>query len=213
MEQYITGTPVASIIFIFTIVSSLYAFSNPEVFGKLMLHPYSVSRGRRIYSVITSGLIHKDWGHLIMNMLSYFFFAFKLEATFVQFNPKWGHIQFAFLYIISLILSDISSIIKHKEDSWYNSLGASGAVCAVVFSSILFNPMATMYVMPIPFPINSVIYGFLFLAYCMYAARIARDNINHDAHFYGALTGVLVTVLYYPGILSFFFNQISGRLS
>ena len=213
MEQYITGTPVASIIFLFTVVSSLYAFSNPSVFEKLMLHPYSVSRGKRIYTVITSGLIHKDWGHLIMNMFSYFFFAFRLEATFVQYNPQLGHFMFAGLYIISLILSDISSIIKHREDFSYNSLGASGAVCAVVFSSILFDPLATMYVMPIPFPINSVIYGFLFLGYCMYASRISRDNINHDAHFYGALTGVVVTVIFFPGILSYFFSQIAGRFA
>ena len=213
MEQYITGTPVASIIFLFTVVSSLYAFSNPSVFEKLMLHPYSVSRGKRIYTVITSGLIHKDWGHLIMNMFSYFFFAFRLEATFVQYNPQLGHFMFAGLYIISLILSDISSIIKHREDFSYNSLGASGAVCAVVFSSILFDPLATMYVMPIPFPINSVIYGFLFLGYCMYASRISRDNINHDAHFYGALTGVVITIIFFPGILSYFFSQIAGRFA
>lgn len=211
MEQYITGTPVASIIFLFTIVTSLYAFYNPEVYDKLMLNPYSVSRGKRVYSVITSGLIHKDWGHLFMNMFSFTFFAFQLEETLVEYNPVWGHYQFAILYVVSLILSDISTIIKHKNDSWYNSLGASGAVCAVVFSSILFHPMSQMYVMPIPFPINSVIYGFLFLGYCIYAARLSRDSINHDAHFYGALTGVAITIAFYPQIVSLFIQQVTGR--
>jgi len=211
MEQYITGTPVASIIFLFTIVSSLYAFSNPEVYDKLMLNPYSVSRGRRVYSLITSGLIHQDWGHLIMNMFSYFFFAFQLEATFVQYDPQWGHFQFAALYLISLVLSDVSTIIKHKDDSWYNSLGASGAVCAVVFSSILFAPLEVMRLMFIPIPMYAVVYGVLFLGYCIYAARVSRDNINHDAHFYGALTGIIMTVIFYPPIISFFFSQISGQ--
>ncbi len=110
-----------------------------------------------------------------MNMFSYFFFAFQLEETFVQFNPQWGHFQFAALYLISLILSDVSTIIKHKEEFGYNSLGASGAVCAVVFSSILFNPLATMYVMPIPFPINSVIYGFfVFRVLCLCCTYLKR---------------------------------------
>jgi membrane associated rhomboid family serine protease len=145
-----------------------------------------------------------------MNMFSYFFFAFQLEATFVQYNPQWGHFQFAALYLISLVLSDVSTIIKHKDDSWYNSLGASGAVCAVVFSSILFNPKEKLYIM-FAIPINAVIYGFLFLAYCIYAARVSRDNINHDAHFYGALTGIIMTVIFYPPIISFFFSQITGQ--
>ena len=81
MESFINDTPVATLIFIFTIVTSIYAFSNAEVYGKFMLHPYSVSRGRRLYSMITSGLIHKDWTHLLMNMLSFYFYAFTLEKT------------------------------------------------------------------------------------------------------------------------------------
>jgi len=143
MEQYISQTPVASIIFLFTILTSLYAFSNHEIYEKFMLHPYSVSRGQRVYSIITSGLIHKDWGHLFMNMLSYFFFAFTLERII-------GHWQFAVLYIASLALSDLNTILKHKDHFWYNSLGASGAVSAVLFSYILFDPLASMIIFPIP---------------------------------------------------------------
>jgi len=209
METYINDTPVATIIFIFTIVTSIYAFSNAEVYGKFMLHPYSVSRGRRIYSIITSGLIHKDWPHLLVNMLSYYFFAFTLEKTFVSLS-SWGHFQFGLLYIISIILSDITSIFKHKEHFWFNSLGASGAVCAVVFSYILFYPMNKMMIFPIPIPIPAVLYGFLFLGYCVYASRNSRDAINHDAHFYGALTGVLLTIIYYPDIAGYFVNQLTG---
>lgn len=210
MEQYITETPVASVIFIFTIVTSLYAFSNQEVYGKFMLHPYSVSRGQRLYSLITSGLIHKDWMHLFVNMFSYYFFAFPLERTFVQ-NSSWGHLQFGILYLVSIILSDITSILKHKDHFWYNSLGASGAVCAVVFGYILFYPMTGLYIMFIPIAIPAVIYGFLFLGYCYYAARNSNDAINHDAHFYGALTGVLLTVIFYPDVVGYFFGQITGR--
>lgn len=210
MESFINDTPVATIIFIFTIVTSLYAFSNAEVYGKFMLHPYSVSRGRRLYSVITSGMIHKDWGHLLVNMLSFYFFAFTLERTFVSLS-SWGHVQFGVLYVVSIVLSDVSSILKHKEDFWYNSLGASGAVCAVVFSYILFYPMNKMIIFPLPIPIPAVLYGFLFLGYCWYASRNSRDAINHDAHFYGALTGVFLTIIYYPDIAGYFVNQLTGR--
>lgn len=208
MESFITDTPVASIIFIFTIVTSIYAFSNAELYGKFMLHPYSVSRGSRLYSLITSGLIHKDWAHLFVNMLSFYFFAFSLEKTFVSLS-SWGHVQFGLLYFLSIILSDITSVFKHKDHFWFNSLGASGAVCAVVFSYILFYPMNKMMIFPIPIPIPAVIYGFLFLAYCWYAARNSRDAINHDAHFYGALTGVFLTILYYPDIAAYFIRQIA----
>lgn len=209
MEQYITETPVATVIFLFTLITSIYAFSNQGVYGKFMLHPYSVSRGERLYSIITSGLIHKDWTHLIVNMLSYYFFAFPLERTFVN-NSSWGHVQFGVLYLVSIILSDITSILKHKDHFWYNSLGASGAVCAVVFGYIMFYPMTGIYIMFIPIAIPAVIYGFLFLGYCYYAARNSRDSINHDAHFYGALTGALLTIIFYPDVVGYFIRQVTG---
>jgi membrane associated rhomboid family serine protease len=142
-------------------------------------------------------------------MLSYYFFAFTLERTFASYS-SWGHVQFGVLYILSIILSDITSIFKHKDHFWFNSLGASGAVCAVVFSYILFYPLNKMMIFPIPIPIPAVIYGFLFLAYCWYAARNSRDAINHDAHFYGALTGVFLTIVYYPDITSYFIKQLMG---
>ncbi len=211
MESYITDTPVATIIFIFTVITSIYAFSNPTVYGKFMLHPYSISRGERLYSLVTSGLIHKDWMHLIFNMISYFFFAFQLEKTLVSLS-SWGHVQCAVLYIISIVLSDITSIIKHKDHFWFNSLGASGAVCAVVFSYILFYPLNKMIIFPIPIPIPAVLYGFLFLGYCWYAARDSRDAINHDAHFYGALTGILITIIFHPDVAGYFIRQLSGAV-
>jgi membrane associated rhomboid family serine protease len=203
MEQFISETPVATIIFLFTIVTSLYAFSNPEIYGKFMLHPYSVSRGQRVYTVITSGMIHKDWGHLLMNMMSYYFFAFQLESMI-------GHFAFAVLYIASLALSDLSTIIKHKEDHWYNSLGASGAVSAVIFSYILFYPFTKMIIFPLPIPIPAVLFGGLYLAYSAYASKQGHGNINHDAHFLGALSGIMITVIFYPQIVPHFINELSG---
>jgi membrane associated rhomboid family serine protease len=202
MQDYLQLTPVATIIFIFTIVTSIYAFYHADTYGKFMLHPYSVAKGKNIYQLITSGLVHKDWSHLIFNMLSYFFFAFQLEKII-------GHWQFALLYVGGLILSDLPTVIKHKDDFWYNSLGASGAVCAVLFGYILFSPLDKLIIFPIPFPIPAVLFGVLYLIYSSYAARKSNDGINHDAHFYGAITGIFITFILYPQALHIFIAQLS----
>lgn len=204
MEEFLVMAPVASVIFVITIISSLFAFSSENAMAQMILHPYSVSRGKRVWTIITSGLIHGDWMHLIFNMFSYFFFAFQLEA-------RLGHWQFGVLYIISLILSDLPSVFKHKEDYRYYSLGASGAISAVVFSVILFSPLMGIQIFPIPIPIPAILYGPLYLAYCIYASRQNRDNINHDAHFYGALAGIMLTLLLHPGVVQEFFRGLGLR--
>jgi membrane associated rhomboid family serine protease len=201
--EYIHFAPVASFIFVITIGVSLLAFSNESLYGKLMLHPYSVSRKKNVFTLLTSGLIHKDWMHLLFNMLSYYFFAFQLEAYI-------GHWQFGVLYIASLILSDLPSVAKHKNDYWYHSLGASGAVSAVVFSYILYSPMSKMMIIPLPIPIPAILFGVLYLVYCHYASKYSRDNINHDAHLFGALCGVFITIILNPAIIPIFIHQISG---
>lgn len=198
MMEYLNQTPVASAIFIFTLVTSIYAFSNPGIYGKFMLHPYSVSRGQRVYSIFTSGMIHQDWMHLFFNMFSFYFFAFPLERMM-------GHWQFGILYVASLALSDMSTILKYKDQFGYNSLGASGAISAVVFSYILFNPMATIGVFFIP--MNAVVFGILYLVYSAYASR-QSSHINHDAHFFGALSGLIITIIFVPGIIPAFLRQL-----
>lgn len=208
MESYILETPVSSLIFIFTIITSVYAFYNPELFGKFMLHPYSISRGGRIYTLITSGLIHRDWMHLLFNMFTFYFFGFQLERILASISA-WGHTQYALIYFLSLVLSDVGTIAKHKNNFNYYSLGASGAICGVLFSAILFNP--TSYVGVFFIPIPAVIFGPLFLFYCVWAAKAGRDSINHDAHFYGAVVGVLATVLLYPQVIGHFFSAV-GQL-
>ena len=203
MMEYLMEAPVASFIFAITIATSLWAFYNDTLFSNLILHPYSVSRGQRVYTVITSGLIHNDWMHLFFNMLSYYFFAFQLEAVL-------GHWQFALLYTLSLILSDLPTVYKHRNDDWYHSLGASGAVSAVIFSAILYNPLAKMMIMPIPFGIPAVLFGVLYLIYCNYASKNARDNVNHDAHLFGALSGLLITIALNPHIVNSFILQVTA---
>lgn len=201
--EYFNAAPVASIIFVFTIITSLYAFYDHSIYGKFMLHPYSVSKGNQVYTVITSGLIHKDWMHLFFNMFTFFAFAFNLE----QMMGSW---RFGLLYFLGLILSDIPTIFKYKDNFNYNSLGASGAISAVLFSFILYNPMSKIYIMFIPIGIPAVVFGGLYLIYCAYASKNSRDGINHDAHFFGALTGLIFTIIFVPGILQNFISALTG---
>lgn len=203
MMEYLMVAPVASFIFAITILTSIMAFSNDNLYANMILHPYSVSRKHRIYTLITSGLIHNDWMHLFFNMLSFYFFAFRLESML-------GHWQFGTLYFVSLILSDLPTVYKHRNDDWYHSLGASGAVSAVIFSFILFDPLSKMMIMPIPIGIPAVVFGALYLVYCNYASKHSRDNINHDAHMFGALSGLLITIVLQPHVVHEFLGQISA---
>lgn len=199
MIEYWNAAPIASIIFVLTIVTSIYAFNDNQLFGKFMLHPHSVAQGKKLHTFITSGLIHADWMHLLFNMFTFFFFAFSLEVMV-------GHWRFALIYILGLVLSDIPTVLRHKDNYYYSSLGASGAISAVLFSYILFKPLGIIGVMFIPMP--AIVFGVLYLIYCMYMSKNSRDHINHDAHFFGALTGLILTVILVPGIIPHFIGQL-----
>jgi len=204
--EYIQVAPVACAIFAFTILTSIWAFYSDNVYARMILHPFSVYRGQRAYTIVSSGFIHADIMHLLFNMLSFSFFAFALE-------PVLGHWQFGVLYFVSLVLSDLPTVYKHKNDEWYHSLGASGAVSAVIFSYILYSPVAPLGLMLIPgFQMPAVLFGALYLIYCNYAAKRAADNINHDAHMFGALSGLLITLVLHPHVVNGFVNQISEKV-
>lgn len=205
--EYLNIAPVASIIFIFTIITSLYAFYDHSLYGKFMLHPYSVSKGRNIYTLLTSGLIHADYMHLFFNMFTFFAFAFTLE----QFM---GHWQFGLMYALALILSDLPTVFKYKDNFHYHSLGASGAISAVLFSFILFNPFSKIGILFLPpqLGVPAIIFGVLYLIYCVYASKNSRDNINHDAHFFGALSGLIFTIIFVPDIIPNFIAKLMAWL-
>ncbi|HLS94371.1 MAG TPA: rhomboid family intramembrane serine protease [Sphingobacterium sp.] len=207
MLQTFQATPVASVIFALTIGMSLFVFSNPHWFGRLMLHPHTIHRDRsRFYTILTSGLIHKDWMHLLFNMMTFYYFGFSLESMFVQFSGAAGHLYFALLYLLSLVLSDVPTILQHRNSIGYYSLGASGAICAVLFSFILFQPKAMLGLFMI-IPMPAYLFALLFLGYCIWASKKANDGINHDAHLYGALTGIALTLLLYPWSIRHFIGQ------
>jgi membrane associated rhomboid family serine protease len=189
------------IIFIITIAVSLIAiYIKPVIIEKYALSPWKVVYEKKWYLTITSGFLHADLFHLLFNMWT-FCFCQALEMYAGTFN-------FLVIYFGSMILSDISTIIKQKDNYGYKSLGASGAISGALFSLILFEPFQLYYVMFIPFGIPAVIFAILYLAYCYYAARHSKDNINHEAHFWGALAGIVLTILLKPQIIESFLYKI-----
>lgn len=198
----IQNAPAALTILLITVGISLYAMlGNRELYYRMLLHPWSVVHENKWYQVITSGFIHADFGHLLFNMLSFYFFAFQLEGII-------GPVRFLIIYFVSMILSDVSTIIKRRNDYNYYSVGASGAISGVLFSSILFQPTAKIGLLFFPMGLPAPIFGILYLVYCYFAARRSGSGINHEAHFWGALVGIIVTIIMIPEIVPYFIEQV-----
>jgi membrane associated rhomboid family serine protease len=177
-------TPAATAIFVVTIAISLLGmYRMPQVVERSLFRPYWFLRARHYETIFTSGFVHADVGHLLFNMVTFFFFAFSLER-------RIGSWKFTLLYATGLVLSHSCSYFKHRNNQHYASLGASGAISAVLFAYIVYYPDATLMILPIPIPIPAVLFAVGYVAYSWWAAQQARGRINHDAHFCGALSGL-----------------------
>ena len=197
-------TITLSIIFITGLIS-IIGFRQSRVIDELIFWPPAISKKNQYYRFITCGLIHADYMHLIFNMVTLYFFGTIMEAHYqgelgLQ---KWYYLA---LYIGALIVSNIPTYMKHRNDDEYRSLGASGAVSAVLFAFILLSPWQQIIV--IVFPVPAIIYGVLFLVYSAYMSRKGGDHVNHDAHFYGALFGILFTIAVRPDVIDIFWNEL-----
>jgi membrane associated rhomboid family serine protease len=192
-------------IVIITTVISIAGFRNGKIVDELIFWPPAISKKNQYYRFITCGLIHADYMHLIFNMLTLYFFGTYMEAHY-QGDLGLQKYYYLALYIGALIVSNIPTYIKHYNDYDYRSLGASGAVSAVLFSFILLGPWQQILVLV--FPVPAIIYGGLFLFYSAYMSRKGGDNVNHDAHFYGALFGVLFTIAVRPDVINIFLNEL-----
>jgi membrane associated rhomboid family serine protease len=174
------------------VVSLLGLFSSPTIIERSLLRPYYLARNREYERLITSGFVHADLGHLIFNMITFYAFAFPLERYL-------GPIRFVSLYFIGMVLSEIGTVIKHRNNPQYASLGASGAILAVLFASIVYFPDQSLFIIPIPVPIPAPLFAVGYLAYSYWSSRQARGRINHDAHIGGALTGLAFVAVTDPG--------------
>jgi membrane associated rhomboid family serine protease len=199
---------VTLLLIIVTVGISIYAWNNPLLLDKLILNPYKVTQKNEYYRFVTSGFIHADYGHLLFNMLTLWFIGEGIERLFqMLFGPN-GSMYYLFLYIVGIIVSDIPTFLKHRKNSKYNSLGASGGVAAVLFAFVLYAPLMQIclyFFICMP----GFIFGLLFMGYSFYESRRGGGYINHDAHLYGAIFGLLFMAVVYPDAVPGFFQQIS----
>lgn len=185
-------TPVTLILIALNVIFSLIGFSNAAILDKTIGWPYYSKREKQYYRFITSGFLHADWMHLFFNMFTLYFFGNNIELIFKVYGLG-GNAAYLSLYFFGLIASDIPSYLKHNNDYNYRSLGASGAVSAVVFAAIIFNPWGSIYLYG-ALKISAALYAVLYVVYCVYMGKKNQDNVNHDAHLWGSVFGLVFTL-------------------
>lgn len=182
-------------IILLTSVISFTGFSNQKVLDDLIFYPPAITNRNQWYRFITSGLIHADIMHLLFNMYSFYLFGDLVERTFVQIFGESGKIIYLILYIISLIVCLLPTYFNNQNNYHYRSLGASGAVSAVIFAGIFLYPTMGMGIFPIPFHIPGFVFGPLYLILSAYLAKKGHGNINHLAHIWGAIFGIVFLII------------------
>lgn len=185
------------IIILITVGVSLMAFNNREMMGKMMYIPYDCKENGSYSRVLSHILIHADYGHLLFNMLSLYFLGDVLlhYGLMYEYGEFMGQLHFLALYVLGGLFATIIPFIRNHDNPQYRSLGASGAVSAVIFAAIIWNPGMELQLMFIPIPIPAYIFGPLYLLYEFYAAKKGGTGIAHDAHIGGALFGILYVLI------------------
>jgi membrane associated rhomboid family serine protease len=187
--------PGALVILIATIVTSFIGLnSSPKLIDRCLFRPYWFLRRRQYATLVTSGFVHADLGHLLLNMFTFYFFAFDLEAYL-------GTVMFLALYLSALVLSHACTYFKNKDNPGYASLGASGAISGVLFAYIVYSPTAKIMILPIPIPIPAVLFAVAYVAYSYWAGERGQGRINHYAHLCGALAGIIFVAVTDPGAI------------
>jgi membrane associated rhomboid family serine protease len=199
------------VIIIITGAISIWGFSNEAIMKKLELNPYQIYHDNQYHRLLTHGFIHADWLHLLVNMLVFFSFGSAIENRFEILAHKGiinnNILHFFILYFGGMVIATLATVIKHKDNPEYNAIGASGAVSAVVFTYIFFSPTNSLLLMGI-IPIPAIIFGVLYLIYSQYMSRRSGGNVNHDAHFIGAVFGFIYPILLKPNLIHYFINQV-----
>lgn len=184
------GAPAAGLLLVLILITSLLAlYARPTILERNIFRPHWLLPRQQYHTLVTSAFIHADLAHLLFNCFTFWAFGFGLER-------RIGSAAFLGLYAFGLLVSDAGTWVKHRNNPGYGTLGASGAILAVLFASIVYFPRASLYIMPIPVPIPAPLFAVGYLAYTWYASRQQRGRINHDAHFSGALAGIAFVALF-----------------
>jgi membrane associated rhomboid family serine protease len=200
--------PITYLIIGITVLISLAAMNNPDLKNKMMFNAYAIKHRKEWHRLFTHAFIHADLIHLLFNMFTLYSIGTIVEMLFQGIFEEKGRLFYVLLYIGGIFMSSVYSYEKNKNNMYYNALGASGAVSSVMFAFVLIAPMAKLTIMVIP--MWSFLFGILFLAGSWYMGRRGQDNIGHDAHFWGAVYGVVFTLCLKPSLGLRFFNQIQN---
>jgi len=188
---------------------SILAFYNRDIMARLIFNPYMVGVRKEWWRFITSGFIHADWIHLGVNMLVLWSFGNVVERYYNLIFAEKGLFYFILLYLGGLVISITPSYKRNIDNPGYNALGASGAVAAVLFTAILFDPLSKIYLYGI-IGIPGIILGVIYLFYSYYMDKKGNDNINHDAHMWGAIFGIVFTLALKPSIFIYFIDKLTS---
>jgi len=200
---------ITTSILLITAAVSILSFSRPRMFEVLKFSPYDVWHEREWHRMLSYGLVHGGWGHLIFNMITLLCFGRIVEQYFAAaFGDTTGPVLYVVLYVTALAVSSIGDLVKFRNDPYYSAVGASGAVSAILFACILFEPRMGIYIYLIPIPVPAYIFAPLYLVYCIVMARKNVDNIGHSAHFWGAVYGLVFPLLLRPDIFTHFLSQL-----
>lgn len=191
------------ILILITVAISLLALSNQKVLFRLIFWAPAIKERAQYDRFISYGFVHADGAHLLFNMITLFFFGSVMEKFFRQYCFDMGFVLF---YLGGLIFSILPSYLKHQNDHQWSSLGASGAVSAVLFSYILFQPWNKIYVFFIPMP--AIIFAVLYIGYTIWSNQRNNSNINHSAHLWGAAYGIIATIIIEPRVIPHFLNAL-----
>lgn len=202
MNGYITLALIAV-----TVLVSWQAWERPRLLERLILWPPAIDRQQQYDRLLTHGFIHADGMHLIFNMLTLYSFGQAMEGYFSARITPIGYLLF---YLSAVVVAILPTFMKHRHDTSYRSLGASGAVSAVLFASILLDPWNGLYMFFIPIPIPAFVFAGLYIWYSMWMDKRGGDNINHSAHLWGALYGIMFTLLLQPELASQFLLRLAS---
>lgn len=198
---------------ILTFLISYQAFNKPEIIYKLRHYPIAEYQQKEWYRLLSSGFVHGGWIHLLINMFVLYQFGPIVESIFEEiFGQLIGAALFIILYLSTIVVADLPSYFKHKNNPNYSAIGASGAVSGIVFIYILFFPWTTLSLYGI-IPFKAIVGGIAYLIYSSWASKNRNDGVDHSAHFFGALYGIIFMIAIYPPTVSHFLAAMQDILS
>ncbi len=199
---------ITLILVVITCIISILCFSNKSLFDALKHYPVAEKNHQQYYRWLTSGFVHGDIMHLFINMFVLHEFGRAVENDMIMhFGESTGKILFLFAYLLIIIMGDIPTYFKHKENHFFASVGASGGVSGIIFIFIMLFPWSRLGLFAI-IPIPAILFGVLYLWYSTWASKNQNDFIDHEAHFYGAVAGLLVAVISRPSIFPEFISNL-----